>query len=130
MKRHRVAVLVGHSLFAGAIANRLQQHHDRLEVESIDPRASDAQLRLIAAQPATVILDATDRDAMQCCSLDVLVRALPTIKIIYLNSQADPIEIVECGRAVVEGVNDLIDLIDPVGPQPPGIMEAQADRLE
>ena len=107
----QVIVLSSHSLFVEGVATRLRQQLAEREVQTIDARQPDVLNLVIAAQPAVVILDATDTEAAQVCSVEDLLRALPSLKIIRLHPQHKQIQVVTSEQRVVDEVRDLIDVI-------------------
>jgi len=110
--RVRVVILSGHSLFTEGIASRLREHSERLDIQTIDPRNANVAEQVIAAQPLAVILDASDPDAENHCSIGELLVALPWLKIIRLDPQQSQVQIVTSERRTAGEVRDLIDLIE------------------
>jgi hypothetical protein len=107
----QVIILSSRSLFVEGVATRLRQQLAEHEVQTVDARQPDVLNRVIAAQPAVVILDATDAEAEQVCSVGDLLRALPSLKIIRLHPQHKQIQVVTSEQRVVDEVRDLIDVI-------------------
>ncbi len=107
----RVIVLSGQSLFAEGMAARLSQQlgHQRLMI--INAREPEALQRVIAADPAVVILDAADQDIARLCPLSNLLNALPAVKIVRLHVQNDQIQVVTSHRRSAGQVQDLVALI-------------------
>lgn len=112
MAHSRVVILSGHSLFAEGVASRLRQHLHELELEVVDPRQPDAIARITAARPSTVILDANDSEVIEACPLGRLLRALPALKVIRLDSQQQEIQVVTSELRSVSEVRDLIKVIE------------------
>ena len=107
----RVVILSTRSLFVEGVANRLKQHLPEERVKVVDARQTDALEQVIAAQPTSVILDATDAEATKNCPLSKMLNALPLLKVIRLDPQKDKIQVVVSEQRVVEQVSDLIEVI-------------------
>ncbi|HLF27628.1 MAG TPA: hypothetical protein VJG32_14935 [Anaerolineae bacterium] len=112
MDRARVVILSGGSLFAQGVASRLQQHTDHIDLHRVDCQEPGALEQIIAVQPAVVILDATDPRIDQACPLTKLLQALPSLKVIRLDSQQDHVQIVTSQQRQAAEVRDLIQLIE------------------
>jgi DNA-binding NarL/FixJ family response regulator len=106
-----VVILSGHSLFAEGVASQLRQHPQELELEVVDVRQPDAMARIIAAQPAAVILDATDSEVARLGLLSRLPLALPGLKVICLDSQQEQIQVITSEQLPADQVRDLLDVI-------------------
>jgi DNA-binding NarL/FixJ family response regulator len=109
----RVIVLSGQSLFAEGIAARLSEQLGQQQLVTIDAREPGAVQRVIQANPAAVILDATDEDVARTCPLSTLLDALPALKIVRLNPENDQIQVVTSQRRQAWKVQDLVELIKP-----------------
>lgn len=107
----RVIILSSRSLFVEGVATRLRQHLAEQDVVTVDARQADVLKSVVAAQPSVVILDATDVEAAQACSVGDLLKALPSLKIIRLDPQQKQIQVVVSEQRVVHEVRDLIDVI-------------------
>jgi anti-anti-sigma regulatory factor len=93
------------------VATRLRQHLAEQDVVTVDARQADVLKSVVAAQPSVVILDATDVEAAQACSVGDLLKALPSLKIVRLDPQQKQIQVVVSEQRVVDEVRDLIDVI-------------------
>jgi len=111
MAQTRVVILSSRSLFTEGIASRLRQYAERFELQYIDSRQTDALDQVIAARPSTIILDATDEEFGRHGSIDTMVDALHSVKIILVDPQQEHIQIVTSERRQAGDVSDLIDLI-------------------
>lgn len=107
----RVVILSGHSLFVEGISTRLRQVLASDEIETIDARHDDAIARVAAAQPAIVILEASDVDVENSCSLSALLNVLSSLTVIRLDRDQDFIQVVTTKKQAVGQVGDLIDMI-------------------
>ena len=113
MARARVVILSGRSLFAEGVASRLRQHSDQIELHNVDYRQADALAQVIALQPSTVILDATDPDVDTQCPLGSVLEALPSLKVLRLGPQQNQVQVVTSEQRQATEVSDLISLIEP-----------------
>jgi len=115
----RVVILSSRSLFVEGVAKRLKQHLPENDVQLVDARQANALEQVIAAQPTSVILDATDADVYRNCPLSKLLNILPLIKVIRLDPQQDKIQIVISEQRSVDQVSDLIEVIQSAGTDQP-----------
>jgi DNA-binding NarL/FixJ family response regulator len=108
----RVVILSSHLLFAEGIASRLHQHLQQITHKIVDPRQPDAMAQIIAARPSIVILDVTDAEVNQFCSLSQLLLSLPGGKVIRLDPQQERIQVVTSEQHPAIEVRDLIEVIE------------------
>lgn len=113
MARTRVVILSKRSLFMEGVASRLRQDEARLEVVTMDAHEPQVLAQVIAARPAAVILDATDPDITQSCTLSTLLQALPSLKVIHLDPQRKQVYIVTSEQRPAGEVRDLLEIIAP-----------------
>ncbi len=106
-----VSRLSQHSLFVEGVASRLRQHLSEGEVQTLDARQPQCLERLIAAQPSTVILDATDHELEALCPLGTLLDALPWLQVIRLDPRQEHIQVVSSEQRAVTGVQDLVSVL-------------------
>ncbi len=109
--RVRVIVLSGHSLLAEGIAARLGQQLSQQELMTVDANEPGALQHVIQANPAAIILDATDEDVTRTCPLDALLSALPALKIFRLDPQTERIQVVTSQQRQAWEVRDLVEMI-------------------
>ncbi len=107
----RVIILSSRSLFVEGVATRLRQHLAEGDVHTIDARQADVLELVIAAQPSVVIVDATDTEAAQACSIGDLLQALPTLRLVRLDPQQKQVQVVVSEQRVVDEIRDLVDVI-------------------
>lgn len=107
-----VVILSSQSLFAEGVVSRLRQYLQHTEFEIVDPRQSDAMLRIVTIQPSIVFLDITDNEAARLCSLSKLLFSLPKLKIIRLDPQHGQIQVVTSEQRPAVNVRDLIEIIE------------------
>ncbi len=107
-----VVILSSHLLFAEGIANRLHQHLQQIKLEIIDPRQTRAMAQIIAIRPSIVILDITDSQVMQFCSVSQLLLSLPDSgKVIRLDPHQKQIQVLTSEQHPAVNVGDLIEVI-------------------
>ena len=110
--RTRVVILSGHSLFAEGVASRLKKHIDRLDLQVVDINEEDVLSKVVSLKPATVILDALDKERSQLLPLSQLLRALPGVTVIRLDPQQTKVQVVTSEERMLGEVKDLIDVIE------------------
>jgi DNA-binding NarL/FixJ family response regulator len=112
MDKKRVVILSNHSLFAEGVATRLRQEQQRLEIHYLDPHQQRFIEQIAALQPDGVIINATDTESEQICTLCTLLADLPTIRIIRLAVQEQDVQVITSQRLVFAEVLDLVDLLE------------------
>ena len=110
--RTRVVILSGHSLFAEGVASRLKKHLDRLDLQVVDINEEDVLSKVVSLKPATVILDALDKERSQLLPLSQLLRSLPGVTVIRLDPQQTKVQVVTSEERMLGEVKDLIDVIE------------------
>lgn len=109
----KVAILVGHSLFAESVAQQLQRFSERLKVIQLDPMTGDVFGLISDFLPNVVIVDEDDADlSHQWPVIDRLLRTLPSIKIICLDSQQQATHVISCDQRSVIKMEDLVETIE------------------
>ena len=112
MAQTRVVILSGQSLFAQGIASRLEQYLESAELEIVSPRQSDVLAKIAAARPSVVILDASDAEVAQLCSLNQLLLAFSKLKVICLGPQQKHIHVVTSEQHAAGSVRELAQVLD------------------
>jgi len=107
----QVVILSSQSIFAEGVAARLKQSLDGQSLVIIDTREPDALRRVIAAHPTAVILDVSDSETEQSCSLGTLLDALPALTLIRLDPAQDHVQVVISEQRTVHQVQDLMQVI-------------------
>ena len=107
----RVAILSSQSIFAEGIAASLRQRLDERSLLIVDAREANSLQRVLAARPSSIILDATDAIVAECCPLERLLAALPSLTIIRLDPQLDRIQVVTSQQHRAGQMSDLLDVI-------------------
>lgn len=107
----RVILLSDHTLFAEGIQTWLQQNQDGVEFQIVEGSNPEALTQVIAACPVAVILDDSVLDHSNLITLDRLLKALPSVRIIRLDACSEKIQVIDCERLSLAKVSDLVDLI-------------------
>ena len=110
--RDCVVILSSHLLFAEGVANRLRQHLHQIPLEIVDPRQPNARTKIISTRPTIVVLDVTDTEVAQFCSLSQLLLWLPESKIIRLDPQKEQIQVLTSQEFPAVEVHDLVEVIE------------------
>lgn len=114
----RVAILSGRSLFLDAITRRLSREYpDRFELHPIDVRVNNPVECLALARPDVILLDVNDPELRAIWTLDRIVQTLPHVRVIMLDSQHEPVRVLDADQARVQNVSDLAEIIQPLGLQ-------------
>ena len=114
----RVVILSNQTLLVEGVIARLQQYRDRVELIVVDIRQPDLLSHIARIQPAAIILDDNDMDISQAIPLDRLLQALPTLKVLCLDTQRLQTQVIRCEQYWVTEVRDLLDLVEPSSPDP------------
>ena len=112
MIQMRVVILSGQSLFAQGIASRLEQYLESVELEVMLPRQSDVINRMAAVRPSVVILDPSDTEVAQFCSLDQLLLSFSQLKVICLDPEQGHMQVVTSEQHAAGSIRDLAKVID------------------
>ena len=107
----RVVILTLHSLFVEGVAARLRQHLPAHEIQTVDAGKPEAMSQVIAAQPAFVILDASDHGVERLCSLSTLLSTLTALTVLRLDPEHDHMQVVTSKQQAVGQVRDLVEII-------------------
>lgn len=107
----QVVILSTRSLFVEGVASRLRQHLPEQAMQVVDARRQDALAQVVAAHPASVIVDAADPEATHHCSLSDLFNAMPLLTVIRLDPQHEQIQVVTSQKRQVDRVHDLVTVI-------------------
>ncbi|MEW6404214.1 MAG: hypothetical protein AB1649_20650 [Chloroflexota bacterium] len=110
--RQQVVILSDHSLFAQGVASRFKQYPERVHLHFVNPRDDDSFNRIAAIQPAAVILSSSESDMREKCLLCDLVSTFPSIRIIRLAVDQDPVQVITSQQSRLKEVRDLLDLLD------------------
>jgi len=110
----RVVILSNQTLLVEGVITRLQQYESRVDLHVLDLYQPDLMAKITAIQPEAIILADKDPLVSQAIPLDKLLRELPTLKVIRLNAQCLQTQVIRSEQYWVNGVCDLLELIDPV----------------
>ena len=110
--RQQVVILSDHSLFAEGVASRFQQYPERVALHFVHPRDEDSFDQIAAIQPAAVILSLSEADERENCLLCDLISAFPSIRIIRLIVDQDPVQVITSQQSQLNEVRDLLDLLN------------------
>ena len=107
-----VVILSSQMLFAEAIVNRLRQYLRQVELKIIDPRQPDILDQIVSVQPDVVILDVTDCERTELCSLVELLFSFSKLKIIHLDLHHEHIQVITSEQRAAGRVRDLAEMIE------------------
>ena len=108
-----VAVLLGNSLFAESIGRQLMRSSVQLDVLLVDVTAGNVHDVLGTFAPNVIILDEDDTlVSSRWCLINQLMRSVPRLKIIFLDSQTQATRVVYSGHLHVNKVKDLVQMIE------------------
>jgi len=108
----QVVILSAQSLFIEGIENRLKQFPQRVDLTTINPaNTPDFIEHIIKIKPATLILDTFGDDEKTVHPLPRLLKALPSLRVVYLDIKKDYIQVVNSSTCSVERVRELLEII-------------------
>ncbi len=110
--RQQVVILSDHSLFAQGVASRFEQLPERVALHFVHPRDEDCFEQIAAIGPDVVILNASETDMKERCILCDLLSAFPSIRIIRLAVDQDPVQVITSQQSHITEVRDLLDLLE------------------
>jgi len=112
MAQAHITILSGQALFAEAIARRLRQYLESVEIDIVDPRQPDAIAQIAAIQASAVVVDITDVEVALFCPLSKLLLSLPQLKVICLDPQQEQVQVVTSEQRTAVNVRDLAEVIN------------------
>jgi len=110
--RQQVVILSDHSLFAQGVASRFEQYPERVNLHFVNPRDQDSFDQIAEIQPNVVILSASEADMKENCLLCDLISTFPSIRIIRLAVDNDPVQVITSQQSQLNEVRDLLDLLN------------------
>ncbi len=110
--RQQVVILSDHSLFAQGVASRFAQYPERVHLHFVNPRDDDSYDQIAAIQPDAVILSSSEADMKENCLLCDLISTFPSIRIIRLAVDNDPVQVITSQQSQLNEVRDLLDLLN------------------
>lgn len=108
----RVVILSGTSLFAEGIASRLRQHPDRIALEVMDSQKPEVIDHISSSRPSAVLVDANSLDPELMCLVTKLQLRQPDLKIVWLDSEKDRVQLMSSEQLHVAQVHDLLEMIE------------------
>jgi DNA-binding NarL/FixJ family response regulator len=112
MSKAQVVILSGQTLFAEGIASRLQQFPQKVAVSILNPEGMQTLERISQAQPAAVIIEASEPRDDTLCSLCTLLTTIPGLKVIRLDPEHSDVQIITSTHLRAADVRDLVELLD------------------
>jgi hypothetical protein len=106
-----VAILSSQSIFAEGVVASLRQQFDDQTLLIVDARQANSLQRVLVAHPSSVILDASDALVAECCPLDRLFDALPSLTVIRLDPKQDWMQVVTSHPHHASHMSDLLKII-------------------
>lgn len=113
MEHAKIVILKGHSLFVEGVISRLQELSDHIDLTVVDFSQPDALDQVVTIRPFAVILDASDPDIIRGCSLSKLLKVLPALKVIRLDSESPYLQVIQWEEKMAYDVRSLISVITP-----------------
>ena len=110
MSKTRVLVFTAHSLFSEGVANRLGQESERIDLEVVDSRDTDALNRVLEDAPEVVLFEARDQN-VECSSPLVELLGTRSVKVIRLDPSRDEVQVVTSVRRHLKEPKDLIGMV-------------------
>ena len=92
--QQQVVILSDHSIFSQGVASRFSQYPERVQLHFVNPQDDDSFDRIAVIEPDAVILSASEADMKEQCTLCDLVSAFPSIRIIRLAVDQDPVQVI------------------------------------
>ena len=112
----RIVILSNQTLLVDGVIARLQQYRDRVELYLVDLHHPNLLDRIMEILPAAIILDDKDPQVQQVAPLDELFRALPSIRVICLNTTCVQTQVIRSAQYDVAEVGSLLELIESTNP--------------
>ena len=109
--RQQVVILSDYSIFAEGVASRFEQFPERVALHFVHSKDEDSFDQIAAIQPDAVILSASEADMKEQCLLCDLISAFPSIRIIRLTVDQDPVQVITSKQSQIKEVRDLLDLL-------------------
>ena len=114
----RVLVLMGNSLFAKGVFNRMRQYLNESELRIVDSYLPDALQQVIEAHPSVLILDDGDPEVLKNFSLDLVMASVPDLKLIRLDPRSPHIQVIDWEKQLISDTHDLIRIIGQANGMP------------
>ena len=112
MQQTKVVILSAQSLFIEGIISRLKKYPQRVDLTIIDPVVHTNYVeQIIKLHPSTLILDSLKDDQKNMHPLSLLLKDLPSLRVIYLDIMKNTIQVVNSSTLAVERVGELLEII-------------------
>ncbi len=112
MQQTKVVILTAQSLFIEGIISRLKKYAHRIDLTIIDPvKDTNYVEQIIKLQPSTLILDSLKDKTQNFHPLPLLLKDLPSLRVIYLDMMKNTIQVVNSSTLAVERVRELLEII-------------------
>lgn len=111
MTNSRIAILTGHSLLADGIISRLQEYPEALDLRVFDNKEPNVMADIKTFHPLAIILEESESQQFESCSLKQLLNILPSLIIIYLQLGQSSIQIIQSEQCPANRVRELVDII-------------------
>lgn len=111
MTNSRIAILTGHSLLADGIISRLREYPETLELRVFDNKEPNVMTDIETFHPLAVILEESESQQFESCSLKQILNILPSPVVIYLRLGQPRIQIIQSEQCPANGVRELVDII-------------------
>jgi len=108
----QVVILTAQSLFIEGIISRLKKYPQRIDLTIINPVEHTNYLeQIIKIQPSTLILNSLKDKEQNNLPLPLLLKELPSLRVIYLDIMKNTIQVVNSSTLTVERVGELLEII-------------------
>ncbi len=112
MSQTQVVILTAQSLFIEGIISRLKKYPQRIDLTIINPVEHTNYLeQIIKIQPSTLILNSIKDKEQNNLPLPLLLKELPSLRVIYLDIMKNTIQVVNSSTLTVERVGELLEII-------------------
>ncbi len=111
MSDSKIVILTNHSLLADGLISRLREYPDSLELWVFDANQVDVLTQIVAVQPSVVILEESEAQQLETCSLKQILSVLPNLMVIYLRLGQQDIQVIESEPYPAKEVREVVDII-------------------
>lgn len=108
--RQKVVILSDHSLFAQGVISRFEQYPERVQLHFVNPN-DDSYHQIKSIHPDVILLSLSEAKMDERCLLCDLISAFPSIRIIRLTVDQNPVQVITSEHSHIDQVIDLLDLI-------------------
>lgn len=112
MSKTKVVILSAKSLFIEGIVTRLKQFPQQINLSVLNPlETADYLDKIIQMKPSAIILDAFLNTNQQKDPLPLLLKALPSLRVICLDIHKKYIQVVDSSTCSVERIQELLEIL-------------------